>query len=447
MKENIKKNTVITSSSNHSFVFYIDNNHNLISQQIYIDNNSTNTTVIENNILDFSAIIDKNDRIHLLYLLKNGELIYSIYLNEKWQKNLIGKLDTKSNIYKYLNLFLHEKHISIFYVFANLINTNLWTIEEITQDSVNWKKRTITNTFSEKNFSPIYIDRDNFGGIHLVYKAKEYSFNQIYYTFYNAFTEKWSPISNKISSSATNNILPYLFVDSRNNVHILWYSSIDGKYLLTYKRLSSMGQNKYQWTEIRLPKIIASNFPSIMFEKDNKLNIIYITKEELCCLVSQDFGKNWMLENEIPLSSSTLHLIEYHSNLSTHNSDKINHCYGNIDKNIYFFIDENLEKEDLNKITVSSLDLDDKDKNTIEKQEEKIISQDIETDKLRELNTLLWETYNQTIENYNSIEKNSISLKEIIDTENDIRNELKLIKEKIMDIEKKQNNKKGFFRL
>ena len=163
MKENIKKNTVITSSSNHSFVFYIDNNHNLISQQIYIDNNSTNTTVIENNILDFSAIIDKNDRIHLLYLLKNGELIYSIYLNEKWQKNLIGKLDTKSNIYKYLNLFLHEKHISIFYVFANLINTNLWTIVEITQDSVHWKKRTITNTFSEKNFSPIYIDRDKFG--------------------------------------------------------------------------------------------------------------------------------------------------------------------------------------------------------------------------------------------------------------------------------------------
>src|SRR5690606_8483028 len=101
MKKNysIRESVFIKDSLNNSFMLFKDNNENLLFNKINIDNSSM---IIDKDIMDFSATIDENNRLHLLYLNKSGELIYCTYSENAWHKNLIGRLDIQSNMYKYL---------------------------------------------------------------------------------------------------------------------------------------------------------------------------------------------------------------------------------------------------------------------------------------------------------------------------------------------------------
>jgi len=423
INDKLKEDVYIKDSSNQTFVFFKDDNHNLIFNKINTDDNFT---IIDKRVLDFSATIDENNRLHLLYLHEQGELIYCIYSNNNWQKNLIGKLDTKSNIYKYLTLFIQKNTINIFYASANLINLNSWTIEHITKNKDNLKKHIVTNIFSEKIINPFYMDCDKFGNIYLVYSGKEYNYYSIYYLFFNTFTRIWATTPTKISSSSTNNIFPYIFVDSQNNVHILWYSLNNGDYLLNYKRFSPVGNNKFQWEKINLPKISGYDYPAIMVEKNNCLNIICVSDKEILNLTSQDYGNTWNLENKNIIEHHPIHLIKYYDLSVNKTHYKINHNYGNIHNNTVSFYFESYKEDPKN---TSNNPIDDNlnnenDSNPIEEE-----SNSLENILIKEIENLK----STIIEMQNQIES--------------IKNDIKSIKNNLQEIEKKSNNKKGFFNI
>ncbi len=334
----IKESVLIKTLDNQFHNFYIDETKNLILNKYNQNNEYIESTKISNeNILDFSASIDRKNKIHLIYLLKDGSLIYSIYYNEKWSNHLIGKLNLKSNIYKELKLYIFNNEIYIFYAYTNLINENIWTIEEIIGSKNGWNKKRIVNVLSEKNFSPFCIDFDKLGNIHMVYRAKDKNSNQIYYTFYNIFVKKWNQLHTKISDSMTNNSFPYLFVDSQNNIHILWYSLVSEDCILNYKNLLTIGQNRDNWEKVKLPLIKNSISTPIMFEYDNNLNILYLKDNNIFSLISKDNGRTWYEENKTTFNTKTIWLVKYSSN-STSDAiqGKINDIYCIIDNNILY---------------------------------------------------------------------------------------------------------------
>lgn len=418
----IKESIFIKDSLNQSFVFFINNNQNLIFNRI---NTEDGLTIIDKNVLDFSAAIDENNRLHLLYLQDKGELIYCVYSDKTWQKNLFTKLDTQSNIYKYLTLLVHKNSINIFYAFANLINLNLWTIEHITKNKDNWQKHIVANIFSEKIINPFYMDNDEFGNIYLVYSGKEYNNYNIYYLFFNTFTKRWTTTPTKISSSLANNVLPYIFVDSENNVHILWYSSDNKDYFLNYKRFSSTGDSKFQWQEINLPKILGNNYHALMFEKYNKLNIIYISEEEIFKLTSKDYGITWILEDKTFVEHYPVYLIKYYNLSINKGQDKINHYYGNMDNGTISFYLDNSHKDfkvDSNNFIDTDLKNENMDITSIQNEN----NSNLEVKELEELKNALLEMEDQL---------------------EAIKNDVKLIKDKLGDVEEKLKNKKGFFNI
>ena len=48
-------------------------------------------------VLKYSVDIDNMDKIHLVALMKSGELNYSIYENGSWSNAIIAKFDLHSN--------------------------------------------------------------------------------------------------------------------------------------------------------------------------------------------------------------------------------------------------------------------------------------------------------------------------------------------------------------
>lgn len=297
--------------------------------------------------------LTKKNRIHLISLLKNGDLVYSLNNEEKWSKNLIGKLDTKSNIYKYLNLCLIEGKINIFYTYANLINQNLWTIEQIIRTENRWTKIRVNTILSEKLPGPFYVDYDKFENIHLIFKARGKNSDHIYYTFYNSFVKKWNGIPEKISSSNTNNLFPYLFIDSKNNIHAIWSTLISKDYTLNYKKLTTMGQDKYRWKIINLPNINNINFTPIIIENNKILKIIFIKDDKINYLYSKDYGNSWIKSKDSYIITSNSWLIDYSSNFSEeHFNNKANNLYCKINNTIHSHPDNFYGKENNNqKIT------------------------------------------------------------------------------------------------
>ena len=420
MNNDINEHIIIRNSSNKSFVFYRNDENKLIFQEEKVD---------ERDIIDFSMAIDKDDKIHLIYLLGNGELMYGIYVDGIWKKNLVLKLNTKSNIYKYLNLLIHEDHINIFYAFSNLINTNLWTIEHIFKDVMQWRKKTVVNIYTEKKFKPFFMDNDKLGNISLIYRAQEYTAEHIYYLNYNIFIKEWSKNSAKISYSEADNIYPYLFIDRKDNIHVLWYSLDKDQHYITYKRLSQTGRNKYHWVEVQIPKIPCANYYPIISQKEDKLNIICIAEDEMTSLSSKNYGLNWNLENKILVKDQKFHLIKYISNPSTNDDGKKNHFYGDINENGHFYYDENLNKMIMT--TANDLEINNSDK---------LDNETVENNQQEDLKA-------QQVENTSINGEGLTELKELKDMVHELRGELESLKESVSNIEKKQKAKRRFFNM
>lgn len=372
MSINIKKGKLIKSSTGEFYHIYTDKKNYLILNK-YDENNilTEETSIIQEEVLDFAANIDSENKIHLIFLLKDGNLIYYLYNEKKWLKSFIKKLDTQSNIYKYLNIYIINNEINIFYTHANLINQNLWTIEQLIGTKNNWTKIRVNTFLAEKSPNPYYIDYDNMGNIHLVFSAKEKSLNHVYYTFYNSFIKKWNQIPEKISSSNVNNLFPYLFVDSKSNIHIIWSSLNSKNYILKYKKFAPIGQDKYKWKEIKLPTISNLDFIPIALEDNKTLKILFIKNNKIQYLYSKDYGISW-LKSEISYEiNKDLWLLSYSSNsLDKYSIGKKNHLYCKINNKITFYPNKSYKKNSSEKRKVNF-----EKGNNISKSEEDLISE------------------------------------------------------------------------
>lgn len=310
---------------------------------IYSDDNKNikDSTLLETGVLEYSSCIDRNDKIHLIALLEDGSLTYLIYSNENWSKNLMSKLNIKSNIYKNLTLYIVNDSIHIFYAYSNLINPNIWSIQHIVGNKNKWDKKIVINTVVDKTLNPFFIDSDKLGNIHLVYRAFDQVKNHIYYTYFNTYQQKWNQYPEKLSSGE-NSLFPFFFVDNKDNLHLLWNKLVNKDYILCYKRLSSMGQDKYKWKTIKIPTIKNCSYTPIIFEDGRILRLVYFQGEKISSIYSTNYGYTWEFDEEENIFDSAIEFIKYSTTFKEDNiKGKINYAFcekdslGNILK-IYF---------------------------------------------------------------------------------------------------------------
>ncbi|WP_155848356.1 hypothetical protein [Caldisalinibacter kiritimatiensis] len=297
------------------------------------------TTLIENNIMDFSIDIDKNDRFHLLCITKKGDLQYYIYVNGKWLKNTLTKLNVKSNHYKYLTVKFVKNSIHIFYSYSNLINSQIWTIVHIVGYKDKWEKKNIISITPGKFMSPFFIDYDKFDNIHLIYSNMYKGIQHIYYTSFSSFLKRWMPAPKKISDLSADNIHPYMFIDRRNTVHVVWSILDHEKIKLQYKQLPSSKNYKNNWKNIKLPSISSKCTFPLVFESNNNLKIQYKANNQLNSLISDNYGATWHIDESINnISIDDITFIEYGSNYNVEKlNSKINHIYGDFKENIILY--------------------------------------------------------------------------------------------------------------
>jgi hypothetical protein len=249
-------------------------------------------------------ILDKEDVIiygyafdeevtHLIYLLNDGDLIYSTFSNGDLKKSQIGKFDTKSNYYHQLEILYINGKLNIFYAYSNFINSNIFTLHHIIYKDNIESRFTIIRYISKKTTASFSVDFDSYGNIHLLYNTLANDISYIFYTYYNCHKNSWLRDPIKMSQNDKYNENPFIFVDSKDNIHGIWWEDMSNLYVLKYYRMSSSGNERFKWSEVSSLKVESSVPDGILKENDNIISLIYGDESNYFIANSIDYGLSY----------------------------------------------------------------------------------------------------------------------------------------------------------
>ncbi len=276
------------------YLFELELTGKLICKKIDMEMRIIDTyTISNNNVIKFNLTLDAKNRINLIYLLKSGDLIQSINDGSSWTDLQIGKLDTRSNKYHQLEVLCISNKINIIYSLSNYINSEIISIQHLILNDKGLEQINVIKYVLRKAYNEFSLGFDDIGNIHLIYNTTTNFESYIYHSFYSPYRGSWSGNPKELSSRGKDNLMPYLFVDSRSNVHTGWLEKEDNHYKLKYSRMPNKGKDKYIWQDIDIPISLDNIFTPIIFERDGVIIILYYDEESITSLASRDFGDTW----------------------------------------------------------------------------------------------------------------------------------------------------------
>ncbi|WFA09653.1 hypothetical protein [Tissierella sp. Yu-01] len=278
-------------------------------------NSSENSEILGNNVSIYDYAIDLDNSIHLVYLQNSGILNYKIKNGEKTTEAMIGKFDTKSNLYNQISILIIKGKINLIYSFTNVVNSNIVTLHHVVISNNTQDRYNIIRYVSKKDYLSYVVDNDSNGNIHLFYNTVTDNFSYIYYTYFNPYKNQWLNNPIKLSSAENHCEYPSILVDHKDIIHGIWWERRTNGYILKYKRMSTFGSDMYKWLDINIPTVIQNVPYSKIYNKNGN---IYIECSERL-LISYDSGIHWTKEvkendSNIPLNANN------HSNLESYNT-------------------------------------------------------------------------------------------------------------------------------
>lgn len=246
--------------------------------------------ITDENIDLYSATVNSNDEIYIVVLSKSGELHLYSYNNTNWSKNTIGKFDLVSNSYKQLKVIFVNEKVNIFYSYYNTSFSNIWMIQHIIFNKLIEERHNVVRYAAANIWAPFIIDTDSNGNIHLIYNNN----SQVYYTLYNPFTKKWNSPVKQLSNQDLVNSSPYLFVDTKDNLHCLWLNKVKGLNQVNYMRMPIKGRDSFVWKTMIFPFKVFTEILPIIFQEKDVLKLIYFNEDSVKLLYSSDSGNSWL---------------------------------------------------------------------------------------------------------------------------------------------------------
>lgn len=321
---------LVRTNKNLTYHFFLSNDKSL-HYSIYANNN----TLLENNllvtsILDFSVTIDRREKIHLICVTKEGDLLYYINQNDKWNYKTISKFDIKSNIYRYLMLYVNDNHTHIIYTKTNLLTPMLSYVEHIYWNETGIDRLVVGNYLHGKYPSPLQVSIDSLKNLHLVYKVYYKNNHQLYYNRFNLSTKKWS-ISELVTNSQEDHSHPYIFIDKNDNLHLVWCTIQQNNFILKYKKKTNVIDPRSKWSNTQiLSNKNSNNHSPILIQESNTLKIYCKQNNQIIEIISKDFGYSWETVGNNLYKIEDSKIIRYSSSPEIDENFFIKHLYGNI---------------------------------------------------------------------------------------------------------------------
>ena len=311
--------------------FFLCNDEFLYCNTYSSDNILLNSNKLLSNIINFSVTVDRHEKIHLICITSEGELQYYINKNNNWSYKTISNFDVRSNIYRYLTLYVNDEYTHILYVKTNLLTQALSSIEHMYWDKKN-ANRIMVNDYVHGNYAaPFRVSVDNSKNLHIVYKIFYKDNHQLYYNKFNASTKLWT-INELITDLREDHSHPYILIDNRQNLHLVWCTIEKNNFTLKYKKKHDITCIKPEWSDVQTLSDRDSNyFSPILIQESDILKIYCRQNDNIIEITSDDFGDSWTnpIDSE-PYIIEDPEIIQYSGNPNMDDEYLAKHVYGNI---------------------------------------------------------------------------------------------------------------------
>jgi hypothetical protein len=275
--------------------------------------------------------VDKHERIHLICITLEEELRHYTGGDNNWNYRVVSKLDIKSNIYKYLTLHINSEYIHLLYVKTSLLTQTLSTIEHMYWNGKNVNRIVVSNYIHGKYSSPLQVSFDGSQNFHIIYRAFYKNNHQLYYNKFDILTKIWT-ISELVTDLREEHSHPYIFIDKKQNLHLLWCTIEQNNFILKYKKKRNIIDTKSRWSDTQTLSNKISNylFP-VLIQESNTLKIYCRQNDKITELISNDFGDSWTdLADDRSYVIEEPKIIRYLDNPQINSNYVAKYVYGNI---------------------------------------------------------------------------------------------------------------------
>ena len=306
MLYNNKFSSIIRTSKDKYYRFYINETKNLIAEE-YNSAGLISNNVVSGLVLDYSVDIDEHDNIHTIFLSTDGDLKYSIYPGNHESK-ILTHFDMRNNNVNFLSLKLLLSDIHIFYMVGHKSNPFQLTIYHYMWHDTKWTSQKIFDITSPKYPYPFFIECDSKNNLYVfasknckdIYSIKKYS------TEFNIWVEFERNLTIEAASNSS-------FFITDKDIGIISYNQSVNKNIQTFIQYKDLTKLNSSWSY----PVLISNTNSIRPSVFTKNNYIYMMWEEGLNIVHRktaDIALNWGEKKVLTIKDDHILSSVYRSN-------------------------------------------------------------------------------------------------------------------------------------
>ena len=237
---------------------------------------------------NFSACLDENDIVHLLYQDKYGNILETLYT----QNTIVGAspvLNSKnqSSYDKHLHIQRSGKTTYFFYV-LRYSGKNLLTYQ-LKEDQGKVSSPRVID-FIEEDKIPYRLTLSTGGDFYILFNCSDNKHLGLGYKKYDSVRDQWSEFFPIKSLSYSAAILA-AFVDSKSTLHLCSQETSGQQSKLVYLKIGSEEAENTENSVLSVSPTPFYNMSLIVLE--NKLLIYWVQDNDIFCCWSDDEGRTW----------------------------------------------------------------------------------------------------------------------------------------------------------
>ena len=274
-------------------------------------------TLVGTPVIDYSAIIDASDNLHLACILKSGELKYYIGCpGRNWNSTVLAEFDTKAQYLRYLTLMLTSKRVHIFLLTSSMMNAFVWAIMHSFWNGKEWKEQHIGEIISGKNIAPFSVDKDSQENIHFIYTSAVGGRNvEPYYKKFNKNFDLWGH-TETIAQMPDNTLEVFGLVDRKDTFHVIasGISGAENRPNITYRRRKEITKHNNPWENmVTISNSFNGTSRPMLSCRDSNLFALWREQTQFMYSVSHDWGSGWSRAASVDMAGRPV-LITFRSN-------------------------------------------------------------------------------------------------------------------------------------
>lgn len=246
---------------------------------------------VKNGLEGFSACLDKDNGIHVLYQDSGDNIIYMKYSEGTWNRKAVLRSKNQDAGNNQLHIACCKNGVYAFYIF-NYIGKKYLNFQDLKYSDSPVRPITIDQVCDFPSYKVLF---NNSGGMSIFYRALRDGKKVAGFKTYETGSSKWSSFQ---PFPSPNSDLPVLCAATglSDTIHLCLQRNDGEKYCLIHCKYTPGSNN---WENIVLAESQETFYNLEIYINEDCIRVFWANKTGITCRTSHDNGNSWDMEQKL----------------------------------------------------------------------------------------------------------------------------------------------------